>query len=660
MTFPLLNSSPSLSSPSSSRPASAAAAEFVLDRDAVLRRASSIAGCAVVVVPVAPSPPAAAAAAPSPSSSPIFPGVSVRRAAFQAKSVSSSGGSSSGSNLASNSDSSHGKNNVLSFIVSTTTASTAANEAAGEGGPSSSSTAAAVELARVTIFLDTGTVCTSRVAPFDSKVRHVFRRNVTTLDAIERLLKYPPSLTPIDHTIVGLNDDENDDNDDDNESEDEDDDDVENDENQHDVVMVKDPLRVLRAELELADVGVAILDGEKAKLEHHLQSLVEQQQQPPAKPLQSQWPQPNPIPPFGAATLTPPKSTATPTTAVQVAAAAAVGTSAVKAKAVPPSSMIAQQKDPSSALVGGASPSGPVAAVATPAPANAPKQPPPPATTLGWNPQPRVPAQPPAQQLQPSSPAASIASSSNVAVITKDIGMEFQFSLSASSMKHVDQCMSDITGMNKLIRGVATSGRGTVFLYGNGGVAYTPNIPRSLHHKLSQLRSNTKMSSRPSYVSLGSKDRFYCAFHDGTYCLKGPKSLEKELKRCFAASVSAVASVPSMLQPHVPPLSQMPVSVAFGSTWESWFVVFPDGSWKFQGKIPADLSHKLASRKDRGDLVRVTLGPSGEWFVKARNGRMWWGGLTDAADASIQRLLKDHELCFLDFGEDGSYFVSYD
>jgi hypothetical protein len=644
MAFPLINSSASLS-PSSSRPASAAA-EFVLDRDAVLRRASSIAGC-VVALPVAPP---SAVSAPSPSSSPIFPGVSVRRAAFQSKTASSSGGgnSSGSSNLNSNSDSSHGTSrNVLSFMVNTTTASTAANEAGGDGA--SSSAAAAFDVARVTVFLDTGTVCTSRVAPFDSKVRHVFRRNVTTLDAIERLLKYPPSLTPIDHTIVGLNDDENDDDDED-ESEEEDDDDQGNDENQRGVVMVKDPIRVLRAELELADVGVAILEGEKAKLEHHLQSLVEQQQQrlPQAQPQAPYQTQPNPIPSFGAATLTPPKSTATPTTAVQVAAAAAVGTSAMKAaKAVPPSAMLAQQKDP---LVGGAA--GP-----------APKPPPAPATTLGWNPQPRVPTHPPAQQLlqPPSSPAASIASSSNVAVVTKDIGMEFQFSLSASSMKHVDQCMSDITGMNKLIRGVATSGRGTVFLYGNGGVAYTPNIPRPLHHKLSQLRSNTKMSSRPSYVSLGSKDRFYCAFHDGTYCLKGPKSLEKELKRCFAASVSAVSAVPPMLQPqHVPPLSHMPVSVAFGSTWESWFVVFPDGSWKFQGKIPADLSHKLASRKDRGDLVRVTLGPSGEWFVKARNGRMWWGGLTDAADASIQRLLKDHELCFLDFGEDGSYFVSYD
>lgn len=303
-----------------------------------------------------------------------------------------------------------------------------------------------------------------------------------------------------------------------------------------------------------------------------------------------------------------------------------------------------------------------VGAAKTPPAALVPaKQPPQQHHHLGWNPVPRIPAHPPAAAAHAPTTASSPAASA--VVVTKDIGMEFQFSLSASSMKHVDQCMSDITGMNKLIRGVATSGRGTVFLYGNGGVAYTPNIPRPLHHKLSQLRSNTKMSSRPSYVSLGSKDRFYCAFHDGTYCLKGPKSLEKELKRCFAASVSASSSsVPSMLQPSLQQQSQsqMPVSVAFGATWESWFVVFPDGSWKFQGKIPNDLSHKLASRKDRGDLVRVTLGPSGEWFVKARNGRMWWGGLTDAADASIQALLKDHELCFLDFGEDGSYFVSYD
>ena len=50
-------------------------------------------------------------------------------------------------------------------------------------------------------------------------------------------------------------------------------------------------------------------------------------------------------------------------------------------------------------------------------------------------------------------------------------GLEFQFSLPPESMKDVDQCLTDIHSMGKLVLKVATNGRGSVFLYGNGGVA---------------------------------------------------------------------------------------------------------------------------------------------------------------------------------------------
>jgi hypothetical protein len=218
-------------------------------------------------------------------------------------------------------------------------------------------------------------------------------------------------------------------------------------------------------------------------------------------------------------------------------------------------------------------------------------------------------------------------------------GMEFQFSLPASSMKHVDQCLSDINSMGKYIRGVATNGKGTVFLYGNGGVAYTPHIPRPLYHKLSKLRSSPA-HARPSYVSLGTRDRYFVSFQDGAHVFKGPKGLEKELKK----------------------LEKAPRSVAFGSTWETFFIVLADGSWTFQGRgIPAGLERKLLDREDSPDLSAVTLGPDGEaWFMKAENGRMWWGGVTDELDDNIQELLTHGCLNYLDFGEDDSYFVSYD
>jgi hypothetical protein len=212
-------------------------------------------------------------------------------------------------------------------------------------------------------------------------------------------------------------------------------------------------------------------------------------------------------------------------------------------------------------------------------------------------------------------------------------------------MKHVDQCLNDINQMGKLVRGVATNGIGTVFLYGNGGVAYTPNIPRALYHRLSQLRTSKLHSSRPSYVSLGTKDRFYVSFHDGTYSCKGPKGLERVLSKS---------------QINLPPLS-----VAFGSHFDGFFVVFSDGSHHQQGRgIPADLEQHLekhASTSERSDLACVNLGPSGEWFVRFQDGHFGFGGVSREMDEAIQELLQDgHCLNFLDFGENGSYFVSYD
>jgi hypothetical protein len=240
----------------------------------------------------------------------------------------------------------------------------------------------------------------------------------------------------------------------------------------------------------------------------------------------------------------------------------------------------------------------------------------------------------------PSSPSGCSETTAEATHHTMTAGMEFQFSLPPSSMKHVDQCLSDINNMGKYIRGVATNGRGTVFLYGHGGVAYTPHIPRSLYYKLSQLRSSPA-KVRPCYVALGTRDRYFVSFHDGTQACKGPKGLERELKK----------------------IQKPPLSVAFGNSWDTFFIVLSDGSWRFQGRgIPAGLERKLSEREDRPDLVCVTLGPDGEsWFMKAENGQMWWGGISDELDENIQELLTTGNfLNFLDFGEDGSYFVSYD
>eukprot|EP00339_Tiarina_fusa_P002537 CAMPEP_0117068898 /NCGR_PEP_ID=MMETSP0472-20121206/48292_1 /TAXON_ID=693140 ORGANISM="Tiarina fusus, Strain LIS" /NCGR_SAMPLE_ID=MMETSP0472 /ASSEMBLY_ACC=CAM_ASM_000603 /LENGTH=289 /DNA_ID=CAMNT_0004791155 /DNA_START=132 /DNA_END=998 /DNA_ORIENTATION=+ len=239
-------------------------------------------------------------------------------------------------------------------------------------------------LARVNIFVDTGTVGTCRV--LGGKMRQTFRRNVSSLDVVERLLKKPEKLLSIDESLIGMHDEE---------------------------TKQQEPTspRSLKKELELADVGLCILQGEREKLQKHMEFISES---------------------------------------------------------------VPNGKDKSI---------------------------------------------PNADDDSDSSTTSTLA------------GMEFQFSLPADVMAQVDQrvpvrlpadvmaqvdqCLKDITRMDKLVKGVATNGKGTVFLYGNGGVAYTPSIPRALYQKLRQLRHST-YSARPCYISLGTRDRYYVAFHDGT------------------------------------------------------------------------------------------------------------------------------------------------
>ena len=344
----------------------------------------------------------------------------------------------------------------------------------------------AENVARVNIFVDTGTIATSRI--LNGKVRQTFRRNVSGLDVVERLLKHPEELVMIDESLVGFQDASS-------------------------QQKLPNSPRSLKKELELADVGLAILQGEREKLMNHLESL---------------------------------------------------------------------------------------------------------------------------QQTTTSKSDDEESGTSSVS------GLEFRFSLPADVLAQVDQCLRDITKMDKQVKSVTTNGKGTVFLYGNGGVAYTPAIPRALYQKLKQLR-NSSYSARPSYVSLGTRDRYFVAFNDGTADWKGPKPLDKIVKKCLQEK-------------------QLPRSVAFGSLYDTFFVVFHDGSWQYQGRgIPNSLEEKLSAREDRPDLAAVNLGPSGEWFLKAKNGRMWWSGISAELDQVIANILNaGNYLHFLDFGENGSYFVSYD
>ena len=104
-------------------------------------------------------------------------------------------------------------------------------------------------LARVNIFCDTGTISTTRVV-FQGQTRDLFRRNVTSLDVVERILRHPPALTAIDEKIV-----------------------MNFTATEHNTDTSNSNEVALKADIELADVGLAILNGEKEKLEMHLEAI---------------------------------------------------------------------------------------------------------------------------------------------------------------------------------------------------------------------------------------------------------------------------------------------------------------------------------------------------------------------------------------------------
>ncbi len=214
---------------------------------------------------------------------------------------------------------------------------------------------------------------------------------------------------------------------------------------------------------------------------------------------------------------------------------------------------------------------------------------------------------------------------------------DIAFSLPAHTVSFVENCLAD--SMDDPIHCVATNGPGTIFLYDSGEWAYTSEIPEKLQSVFSK---RSRLSPIPVYVSLGSHDRFFVKFADGSCEWRGSVDFEQTVEK------------------HIKNKREIR-NIAFGSDKYSHFVVFEDGSWEFQGAgIPDGLESKLKARKDRDDLTCVTLGPDGEWFLKVRNGRNWWGNVSDELDEVYNRMCEEGfgKVEFVVFGEYNSYVIS--
>jgi len=88
-------------------------------------------------------------------------------------------------------------------------------------------------------------------------------------------------------------------------------------------------------------------------------------------------------------------------------------------------------------------------------------------------------------------------------------------------------------------------------------------------------------------------------------------------------------------------------TVAFGVGWDTYFIVYEDGWFKYGGSLPAGLV-ELAARRGVADLDCVALGSSGQWYMSSKNGKFWLGGVDSATEQAIRK--PSGKITLVDFG----------
>ena len=232
---------------------------------------------------------------------------------------------------------------------------------------------------------------------------------------------------------------------------------------------------------------------------------------------------------------------------------------------------------------------------------------------------------------------------------------EYEFHLPEATVSDVEQFLAD--SVSDPIRCVAINGMGAALIYRSGEWAYTSD---GLSKKLKKALNECKETDDPPrYMALGTEGRYFLSFSNGLAIWNGPGGLDKALTSGIPAEEAKSNHQASggKARRH-----NRVSSVAFGRNNDTWFVVFRDGSWEYRGRsIPEGLESILTDRGSRADLDTVTLGPGGEWFLKARNGKMWWGGASEGFDELMEDLEESGRIPrFVDFGDYGSYFVTHE
>jgi hypothetical protein len=162
--------------------------------------------------------------------------------------------------------------------------------------------------------------------------------------------------------------------------------------------------------------------------------------------------------------------------------------------------------------------------------------------------------------------------------------------------------------------------------------------------------------SKAAKIILFSRGRYYVLFDDGSFFFCGHPSLSKILIKASEAQQRILHNKGKKNEVSI-------ASVAFGKEPDDYFVVRSDGSWESHGDLPWGLEKLMRDRNYRADLLWAALGVSGEWCVKSKKGRLWWGNVSDEADEALADVTaedSEREVRYVDFGTGDTYFILHE
>ncbi len=191
--------------------------------------------------------------------------------------------------------------------------------------------------------------------------------------------------------------------------------------------------------------------------------------------------------------------------------------------------------------------------------------------------------------------------------------------------KEVDNITKSSKNIMDMVECVAMNGNCAIFVHPKRkGWNVCGKAPQGLWKKI------TETKSKLSYVSLGSKGRYYASFKNKKTDWDGPKAMD--------------------LLFLVRPVQ----CVAFGAGINDIIVVYKDGSWKNFGKMPKELENILNHPDGRRkDIDCITLGCHGEYFVRNTEGTVWWGGLSK----KVGEIFDGKLINYVDFGDAPGTFI---